>query len=131
MRLLLDTHVMIWWLADDRKLKNPAREIIANPRNQIFASAVVVWEVAIKSALGRIDADVDEMEAAIRETGFEPLPVNLQHAARIGRLPKIHRDPFDRMLVAQASIEELRLVSNDQIFTRYSLATEGLPPIFV
>ena len=63
--------MLIWWLADDRKLKHPAREIIANPRKHIFASSVVLWEVAIKSALGRIDADVDEIEAAIRETGFE------------------------------------------------------------
>ena len=77
---------MIWWLGRDRKLKNPAREIIANPRNQIFG-AVVLWEIAIKSALGRINADIDEMEAAIRETGFEPLPVNLQHAAHIVACP--------------------------------------------
>ena len=66
----------------------------ANPRDQIFASAVVLWEVAIKSALGQIDADIDEMEAAIRETGFESLPVNLQHAARIGRLPQDPSRPF-------------------------------------
>ena len=131
MRLLLDTHVLIWWLADDRKLKKTARDIIANSRNEIFASTVVLWEIAIKASLGRIDADVDEIEAAISETGFEPLPINLQHAARIARLPGIHRDPFDRMLVAQASIEELRLVSHDRIFERYALATEGLPPIFV
>lgn len=131
MRLLLDTHILIWWLTDDRKLKKAARDIIADPRNEIFASAVVVWEVAIKSALGRINVDVDEFEAALHDNGFEALPVSLQHAARVAHLPKIHRDPFDRMLVAQASIEELRLVSHDRIFERYGLVSEGLPPIFV
>ena len=130
-RLLLDTHILIWWLADDPRLKKSARDVIADPRNEIFASAAVVWEVAIKSALGRIDVDVDEFEAALHENGFEGLPVSLQHAARVGHLPKIHRDPADRMLVAQASIEELRLVSHDRVFERYGLATEGLPPIFI
>lgn len=131
MRLLLDTHVLIWWLADDGKLKKPARTIIADPHNEVFASAVVVWEVAIKAALGRIDTDVDEFETAIRQNGLQPLPVTLLHAARVGHLPKVHRDPFDRMLVAQASVEELRLVSHDRVFERYGLANEGLPPILV
>lgn len=131
MRLLLDTHVLLWWLADDRKLSKDARTIIANTNHQVLISAATVWEVAIKAALRRIDIELDDLEEAILKSGFEPLPIAVQHAVRVGRLPGIHRDPFDRMLVAQASIEELRLVTHDRVFERYGLAAEGLPPIFV
>lgn len=131
MRLLLDTHVLLWWLADDRKLSKDARTIIADAHHQVFVSAASVWEVAIKAALRRIDIELDDLEEAILKSGFEPFPIAVQHAVRVGRLPGIHRDPFDRMLVAQASIEELRLVTHDRVFEHYGLAAEGLPPIFV
>ena len=131
MRLLLDTHILIWWMSDDRKLARAAREIIANPDNEALVSAASVWEVAIKAALGRIDIEMDDFEDEIVRSGFRPLPIGLRHAVTVGRLPAVHRDPFDRMLVAQASVEELRVVSHDRVFERYGLAAEGLPPIIV
>ena len=131
MRLLLDTNVLLWWLSDDRRLAKEAREIIANPNNDVLVSAASVWEVAIKAALKRIEIQLDDLEGAIIRSGFQPLPIGLRHAVAVGRLPAVHRDPFDRMLVAQAGIEELRVVSHDRVFERYGLSTEGLPPIIV
>ena len=131
MRLLLDTHVLLWWLADDRKLAKSARDIIANPDNDVLVSAASVWEVSIKEALGRLEIELDELEDAIVRNGFRPLPIGWRHAITAGRLPAVHRDPFDRMLIAQASVEELRVVSHDRVFERYNLDSEGLPPIIV
>lgn len=131
MRLLLDTHVLLWWLADDSRLGKAAREIIANPNNDVLVSAASIWETAIKTALGRLEIELDDLEEAIVRNGFRPLPVGFQHAVTAGRLPRVHRDPFDRMLVAQASVEELRIVSHDRIFERYGLGSQGLPPIIV
>jgi len=130
-RLLLDTHVLLWWLADDRKLAKPAREIIANPNNEVHVSSASVWEAAIKAALGRLEIELDDLEEAIVQNGFRQLPIGFRHALTAGRLPSVHRDPFDRMLVAQASVEELRVVSHDRVFERYGLSSEGLPPIIV
>jgi PIN domain nuclease of toxin-antitoxin system len=130
-RLLLDTHVLLWWLADDRKLAKPAREIIANPNNEVHVSSASVWEVAIKAALGRLEIELDDLEDAIVQNGFRQLPIGFRHALTAGQLPSVHRDPFDRMLVAQASVEELRVVSHDRVFERYGLSSEGLPPIIV
>jgi PIN domain nuclease of toxin-antitoxin system len=118
-------------LADDRKLRKTAREIIANPNNDVHVSTASVWETAIKAALGRLEVELDDLEEAIVRNGFRPLPIGFRHAVTAGRLPSVHRDPFDRMLVAQASVEELRIVSHDQVFARYGLSTEGLPPIIV
>jgi PIN domain nuclease of toxin-antitoxin system len=81
--------------------------------------------------LGRLEIELDDLEAAIARNGFQPLPIGLRHAVTAGRLPNIHRDPFDRMLVAQASVEELRLLSHDRVFERYGLKDEGLAPIIV
>ena len=131
MRLLLDTHVLLWWLADDRKLGKEARAMIADAAHQALVSAASVWEIAIKAALRRIEIEIDDLEDAIVKSGFQPLPITAQHAVRVGRLPHVYRDPFDRMLVAQAGVEELRLVTHDRVFERYGLGAEGLPPIFV
>jgi PIN domain nuclease of toxin-antitoxin system len=130
-RLLLDTHVLLWWLSDDRKLAKNARDIIANSDNDVLVSSASAWEISIKAALGRLEIELDDLESAIVRNGFRPLPVGIQHALAAGRLPNLHRDPFDRMLVGQASVEELRLVSHDRVFERYGLAAEGLPPIIV
>jgi len=130
-RLLLDTHVLLWWLADDRKLGKTAREIIANPNNDVHVSTASVWEAAIKVALGSLEVELDDLEEAIVRNGFRPLPIGFRHAVTAGRLPSVHRDPFDRMLVAQANVEELRIVSHDQVFEGYGLSAEGLPPIIV
>ena len=131
MRLLLDTHVLLWWLSDDRKLAKNARDIIANSNNDVLVSSASVWEVAIKAAVGRLEVELDDLEDAIVRNGFRPLPIGFRHAVTVGRLPAVHRDPFDRMLVAQASVEELRLVSHDRVFERYGLRGEGLPPIII
>ena len=131
MRLLLDTHILIWWLADDRKLAKSARAIIANPDNDVLVSAASLWEISIKVALGRLEVELDDLEQNVVANGFRSLPINYRHAITAGRLPAIHRDPFDRMLIAQASVEELRVVSHDRVFERYGLSAEGLPPIIV
>ena len=131
MRLLLDTHVLLWWLSDDRKLAASGRQIIANPNNDVFVSSASVWEISIKTALGRLEIELDDLENAIALNGFRSLPIGFRHAITAGRLPAVHRDPFDRMLVAQASVEELRIVSHDRVFERYGLSAEGLPSIIV
>ncbi|HVO91795.1 MAG TPA: type II toxin-antitoxin system VapC family toxin [Terriglobales bacterium] len=131
MRLLLDTHILLWWMSDDHKLTKHARDIIANSDNDVLVSSASAWEISIKAALGRLEIELDDLEEAIVKNGFRPLPIGLRHALTIGRLPNIHRDPFDRMLVAQASVEELRLLSHDRVFERYGLKDEGLPPIIV
>jgi PIN domain nuclease of toxin-antitoxin system len=131
MRLLLDTHVLLWWLADDRKLAKDARVIIANPDNDVLVSSASLWEIAIKVALGRLEIELDDLEEAISRNGFRSLPIGFRHALIAGRLPNLHRDPFDRMLIAQASVEELRVVSHDRVFERYGLRGAGLPPILV
>ena len=131
MRLLLDTHVLLWWLSDDRKLAKNARDIIADSNNDVLVSSASLWEVAIKASLGRLEIELDDLENAIVRNGFRPLPIGFRHAVTVGRLPAIHRDPFDRMLVAQARVEELRLVSHDRVFERYGLSGEGLLPIIV
>ena len=131
MQLLLDTHILLWWLSDDRKLAKGAREIIANPNNDVLVSSASVWEISIKTGLGRLEIELDDLEDAILKNGFRPLPIGLRHAVTAGRLPTVHRDPFDRMLVAQARVEELRVISHDQVFERYGLGAEGLPPIIV
>lgn len=131
MRLLLDTHVLLWWLSDDRKLATSGRQIIANPDNDVLVSSASIWEISIKTALGRLEIELDDLESAIARNGFRSLPIGVRHALTAGRLPSVHRDPFDRMLVAQASVEELRVVSHDRVFERYGLSAEGLPPIIV
>lgn len=127
MRLLLE----LWWLSDDRKLRKGGRDIVANSANDVLVSSASIWEIAIKAALGRIDIGLDELDGAIANSGFRALAISFQHAIAVGRLPAVHRDPFDRMLVAQASTEKVRVVSHDRIFERYGLIGEGIPPIIV
>ncbi len=105
--------------------------MIANPDNDVLVSAASLWEISIKEALGRLEIELDDLEQAIAGNGFLPLLINFRHALTAGRLPAVHRDPFDRMLIAQASVEELRVVSHDRVFERYGLSSEGLPPIIV
>ena len=121
MRLLLDTHVLLWWLADDLKLTRVSRAIIANPDNEVLVSSVSLWEISIKAALGRIEVELDDLEAAIARNGFRPLPIGFRHALTAGRLRPVHRDPFDRMLVAQAMRLDAVIVSRDDTFAPYGL----------
>ena len=119
MKLLLDTHAFLWWRADDRRLPKPAREAIADA-SVVFVSAATAWEAAIKAALGRLDYP-DTIEAGAEASGFEKLAISFAHAERAAQLPAHHHDPFDRMLVAQAEIEDLTLVTNDQRIARYDV----------
>lgn len=118
MHLLLDTHIVLWWLADDGRLSRKARELIADPGNMPVVSAATAWEVAIKQALGKLRIDGD-FEVAVQEQGFILLPITVRHATETGSLPPIHRDPFDRTLVAQARVENLPLLTADPRVLRY------------
>ena len=121
-RFLLDTHVLLWWLTDDPRLGASARQTIADAQNEVFVSAATGWEVAIKRALGKLRAP-DELETEIKDEGFVPLPITFRHAEQAGALPLLHRDPFDRVLIAQALAEDLILITNDERIKRYDVQT--------
>ena len=124
MRLLLDAHALLWWLADDPELQQGARVLIADPGNDVFVSAATIWEVAIKRALGKLEAPAG-LASMIAEAGFLEAPVTAAHAEAAGSLEPHHRDPFDRMLVAQAQALEATVVTRDPVFARYGLPTVG------
>jgi PIN domain nuclease of toxin-antitoxin system len=119
MRVLLDTHILLWWLKDDRKLSNVAADIIENTANDIFISAVNAWEISIKKSLGRIQIDMDEFLESIINSGLGVLNVTVNHACQVSNLPCHHKDPFDRMLVAQSIIEPMRLLTQDETLMQY------------
>ena len=122
MRLLVDTHVLLWAAAEPGRVPPPFRERIESPDNEVLFSAVSIWEIAIKQQIGRLSPDVtpEELAEAAVEMGFEELPVTAAHAAGVRRLPLHHRDPFDRLLVAQAIHEPARLLTADETLVRYS-----------
>lgn len=120
MRLLLDTHTALWWLDGDERVGEQARGALVDPANEILLSAAVVWEVAIKRSLGKLRAPAG-FAAAIHGAGAVPLPVTAAHAEAVEQLPWHHRDPFDRLLVAQALAEDAALVSRDEQFGAYGL----------
>ncbi len=120
MRLLLDAHVLLWWLADDPALGTDARALIADPVNEVFVSAATVWEIAIKRALGKLEAPPD-LAGALDELGFAEAPVTAADGERAGGLEAHHRDPFDRMLVAQSLRLGASPVTHDPIFGRYGV----------
>ena len=124
MRLLLDTHAALWWLTDDGRLPDEAARQIDDDSNQILLSAAVVWEVAIKRSLGKL-ASPGDFAGAMLSGGAHPLPVSIEHAAVVEALPWHHRDPFDRILVAQAQVERASLVSGDE-----ALAAYGVPVVW-
>lgn len=101
MRLLLDTHALLWWLTDNRRLGRNARKVIADPGSVVHVSAATCWEMAIKASLGRLSLGGADLEAEIPANGFVELPITVQHAVRAGGLPRHHEDPFDRMLVGR------------------------------
>jgi PIN domain nuclease of toxin-antitoxin system len=119
MRLLLDTHVFLWSVMDDRKLTKAARKLILDA-SEVFVSSASIWEVSIKAGLGKLDVDVNLLVSEIAASGFSELPVLAVHAAMVRDLPDIHRDPFDRLLVAQALSEPLRLVTSDGHLSKYT-----------
>jgi PIN domain nuclease of toxin-antitoxin system len=120
-RLLLDTHVLLWWLGDDRRLKTPERHVIADAEALVHVSAVTVWEIAIKKGLGRIEVDTEALERELKAGAMVELPIRWRHARAVTDLPRHHDDPFDRLLLAQAQIERLVIVSYDKAFRRYDV----------
>ncbi|MCA3155033.1 MAG: type II toxin-antitoxin system VapC family toxin [Burkholderiales bacterium] len=122
MNLLLDTHVALWAITDSPKLSLKARELIASPRTTVWISVASVWEIAIKHALGRGDMPVSGQEAGryFRESGYRFLPIETEHAFAVQDLAVHHHDPFDRLLVAQALVEPMRLMTHDPMVARYS-----------
>jgi PIN domain nuclease of toxin-antitoxin system len=120
MNLLLDTHVLIWAFADDPRLAPSARELIGDGNNQVFVSAATAWEIAIKRALGKLEAPSDYLEG-LRRYRFTPLDITTEHALGVERLPPHHDDPFDRVLVAQAQAERLTMVTRDRRISAYDI----------
>ncbi|BAZ54307.1 PilT domain-containing protein (plasmid) [Nostoc sp. NIES-4103] len=118
---LLDTHTLLWWLNNEPKLSTDARQIISNPENIIFVSAVSAWEISIKKAIGKLSAP-DNLEEAISVNCFEPLLITIKHGSKAGSLPNYHNDPFDRMLIAQAMSENLIIISRDTQFSQYGVS---------
>lgn len=122
MNLLLDTHVVLWALTDDPALSPGARAAIVDGKNRVVVSAVTAWEVAIKRSLGKLRAP-DDLEHQVRAHRFEALDITFAHANEVGRLPAVHRDPFDRLLVAQAHVEGLTIVTRDPHIPDYGVPT--------
>jgi PIN domain nuclease of toxin-antitoxin system len=124
MRLLLDTHAFLWWLDGDELLPAPARDAIADTLNDVLVSAASVWEIATKFRIGKLPGAAEvaaDVPKCIAQQGFESVSVTTQHAQRAGSLLGTHRDPFDRMLIAQACLDDLILVSNETLFDAYGV----------
>jgi len=123
LKLLLDTHTLLWWLAGDGALSSRAARLLEDADNELSVSAASAWEISIKSQIGRLDAQflLDRFEDQLAEKGMISLPISPVHAIRAGSLPAHHRDPFDRTLVAQAQAENLAIVSNDISFDSYGI----------
>lgn len=124
MRLLLDTHALLWWIADDQRMPSSLDRYILDPSTRVYISAASAWEVATKHRLGKLPGVAriaGSVAAAIAEETFHQLPVTVAHGQLAGSLPGPHEDPFDRMLIAQALLEDLTLVSNEALFDRYGV----------
>jgi PIN domain nuclease of toxin-antitoxin system len=116
---LLDTHALLWWLDGDRRLSSKARRVIANQSNTILVSAASAWEITTKARLGKLPGAAEvaaDVAACVAGQGFQSLDITLLHAQRAGRLPGDHRDPFDRMLIAQSQIDDVAIVTDDEAF---------------
>ena len=126
MRLLIDTQIFIWAVIDSKKLSSPARQILLGAA-EVFVSAASIWEIAIKIRLGKLEGDPHIFAAAISQSGFHELPISARHAARVSELPLYHRDPFDRLLIAQALSESLRMLTADRVLCKYSELVTMVP----
>lgn len=124
MQLLIDTHAFLWWLAGDKRLSRGAREVIDNPDNTVLVSAASAWEITTKHRLGKLPGAEEvagNVMTTIQNHGFQPLAITVSHAERAGRLPGSHKDPFDRMLIAQSLAHDLPLVSIESLFDGFGV----------
>ena len=121
-KLLLDTHALLWTLLDDARLSDTAKAAILNPGNEVFVSVVSAWEMAIKKGLGKLQVP-DELEKEVKDCGFYTLSMSFTHAESVALLPHHHRDPFDRMLVVQAMKDRLTIVTADDVIPKYDVPT--------
>jgi PIN domain nuclease of toxin-antitoxin system len=122
--VLLDTHTLLWWLDGDRRLSRTARSRIADQDVVVLVSAASAWEIATKARIGKLPGALsvaDDVSGAVASQGFTALEITMLHAQRAGRLPGAHRDPFDRMLIAQAQLEDVPIVSNETVFDAYGV----------
>jgi PIN domain nuclease of toxin-antitoxin system len=119
-RFLLDTHVLLWWLDDSPKLGPRCKELIGDQRNEVFVSAATTWEISVKKALGKLEAPED-IDSIVEDEGFSKLPISLYYGQLAGSLPVLHRDPFDRMLIAQAQSDGLILMTSAENIGLYKL----------
>ncbi|WP_428355340.1 type II toxin-antitoxin system VapC family toxin [Methyloprofundus sp.] len=122
MNYLLDTHTFIWWLNNSPELSATAKKIISRPDNSIFVSHASYWEIAIKVSIGRLTFPLKSLESELQLNGFELLSIKTSHILQSASLPMLHRDPFDRMLIAQAQMEGLNLITVDQHIQQYTLS---------
>ena len=120
MKLLLDTHILLWWLTQDRKLSQTEVTIISDPDNLIFVSAATAWEIAVKKMIGKLAAP-DDLSAALAANDFFELPISIEHTQKLYQLPLHHHDPFDRMLIVQAMSEDLTLMTRDAKIALYGI----------
>ncbi len=127
MRLLLDTHALLWWADDDMRLKPSERDAIGDEDSIVWVSAASIWEISIKRRLGRIEIASGDLERELERSTFLELPIACRHAELAGSLPRHHEEPFDRMLIAQAQAEQLILVSYDPAFRDYEVSLAPTP----
>jgi PIN domain nuclease of toxin-antitoxin system len=126
MNLLIDTHVLIWWSANSRRVGRSARELISASQNSIWVSTASIWEISIKTSIGRLEISgiLDgRIPGDLEQHGFRTLPIELRHALAVRDLPLHHRDPFDRMLIAQARCEDLTFLTADHLIAAYDVRT--------
>jgi PIN domain nuclease of toxin-antitoxin system len=121
--LLLDTHPFVWFLLDPKRIPTRLMTLLTDPSRIVHVSAVAIWEATIKTGLGKLNLPLDRLEATIAAAGFTVLPVTAAHALEVRHLPPLHRDPFDRLLIAQARYEKLTLVTCDAAIRRYPVRT--------
>jgi PIN domain nuclease of toxin-antitoxin system len=124
MKLLLDTHILLWAAAEPDQLSNQAKVLIEDPQNQLYFSAASLWEISIKNKLGRADFKVDlaVLRRNLLDNGFEEIAINSAHTIGVDALPNIHKDPFDRMLIAQTAVEGVTLMTADSVVAEYPVA---------
>jgi PIN domain nuclease of toxin-antitoxin system len=122
-KILLDTHALLWWLTDDAQLGPQAREFVEDPGNDVLVSMVSLWEMAVKTRIGKLEADIRQIADAVQQDGFTLLDIRVTHLLTLAGLPLRHRDPFDHLLIAQAITEDATFISEDRNTARYPVRT--------